>query len=96
MPAYVIAQLTVTDIDGFEAYRKAAAPIIAAHGGRFLVNGGAVSGIEGEPARPRAMILEFPDKATAEGFYNSPEYQAILPMRQNNADGSVMIVEGGV
>jgi uncharacterized protein (DUF1330 family) len=96
MPAYVIAQLTVTDIEGFEAYRKAALPIVAAHGGRFLVSGGKVSSIEGDPARPRAVILEFANKTAAEGFYNSPEYQAILPMRQNNAIGSVMIVEGGV
>lgn len=96
MTAYVIAQLTVTDPEGFEAYRAAVSPIIEAHGGRYLVRGGAVSNLEGEPGRPRIIVLEFPDKATAEGFYNSPEYQKILPLRQNTATGSVIIVEGGV
>jgi len=96
MPAYVIAQLTVTDLDGFEAYRRAVSPIIEAYGGRFLVRGGEVSSIEGDPGRPRMLVLEFADKAAAEKFYNSPEYQAILPLRQNHATGSVIIVEGGV
>ena len=96
MPAYVIAQLTVTDLDGFEAYRQAVPPVIEAHGGRYLVRGGEVSKLEGDPGRPRIIVLEFPDKAAAENFYNSPEYQKILPMRLNTATGSVIIVEGGV
>lgn len=96
MTAYVIAQLTVTDPEGFEAYRVAVPAVIEAHGGRFLVRGGAVSNLEGEPGRPSIIVLEFPDKAAAESFYNSPAYQAILPLRLNTATGSVIIVEGGV
>ena len=34
MPAYVIAQLAVTDPAGFEAYRKAAGPVVKACAGR--------------------------------------------------------------
>lgn len=96
MAAYVIAQLTVTDPAGFEAYRQAVPPIIAAHGGRYLVRGGAVARLEGAPVGPRIIVLEFPDKAAAEAFYNSPEYQEILPLRLNTASGSVLIVEGTV
>jgi uncharacterized protein (DUF1330 family) len=96
MTAYVIAQLTVTDPEGFEAYRAAVPEVIKAHGGRYLVRGGAISNLEGELERPRVIVLEFPDKAAAEAFYNSPEYQAILPLRLNAATGSVTIVEGGV
>jgi uncharacterized protein (DUF1330 family) len=96
MPAYVIAHLTVTDPEGFENYRKAVPPIIEAHGGRFLVNGGEAVTLEGDLSRPRMIVLEFPDKAAAERFYNSPEYQAILPLRLKTAEGSVRVVEGGV
>ena len=80
----------------FEAYLQAVPPVIEAHGGRCLVTGGAVSSLEGDPGRPRVIVLEFPDKATAVEFYNSPEYQTILPLRQNTASGSLIIVEGGV
>lgn len=96
MPAYVIAQLTVIDPEGFEAYRRAVRPVVEAHGGRILVQGGEVSQLEGEAGRPRVIVLEFADKAAAEGFYNSPEYQEILPMQLNTATGSVVVVEGGV
>ena len=96
MTAYVIAQLTVTDPEGFEAYRQAAHPVVAAYGGRFLVRGGTISALEGDPGRPSVIVLEFPDKAAAERFYNSPEYRAILPMRLSTATGSVIVVEGGV
>lgn len=96
MAAYMIAQLTVTDPDGFEAYRQAVPPVIAAHGGRYLARGGAVTTLEGAPVGPRIIVLEFPDRAAAESFYNSPEYQEILPLRLNTASGSVVIVEGTV
>ena len=96
MTAYVIAQLTVTDPEGFEAYRRAAQPVVEAHGGRFLVRGSTVSGLEGDLDRPQMLLIEFPDKAAAEGFYNSPEYQAIMPLRQHHSTGTVMVVEGGV
>lgn len=96
MPTYVIAQFNVTDCDGFEAYREAAPPIVEAYGGRFLVRGGAIASIEGETDRPRMIVLEFPDRNAAERFYNSPEYQAIMPLRRNHTEGTVSIVEGGV
>jgi len=96
MTAYVIAQLTIIDPEGFEAYRQAVPPVIAAHGGRYLVRGGAISSLEGDLGTPRIIVLEFPDKAAAEAFYNSPEYQEILPLRLNTATGSVVIVEGSV
>jgi len=96
MTAYVIAQLTVTDPEGFEAYRQAAQPVVEAYGGRFLVRGGTLSALEGDTGRPSVIVLEFPDKAAAERFYNSPEYRAILPMRLNASSGTVIVVEGGV
>lgn len=96
MPAYVIAQLTVTDPEGFEKYRQAVVPIVDAYGGRFLVRGADIASLEGVPQSPQMILLEFPDKAAAEHFYNSREYQEIMPLRQNHSTGTVMVVEGGV
>lgn len=94
MAAYIIAHLDVTDPEAFEAYRAAVPAIVAAHGGRYLVRGGAVDTLEGDWTIPRLIILEFPDKAAAEGFYRSPEYQEILPLRLENAEGTAVIAEG--
>jgi len=94
MAAYLIAQLTITDPAAFEAYRQAVPPVIAAHGGRYLVRGGAMTRLEGEPGGPRIVVLVFDDTAAAERFYNSAEYQKILPLRLRGASGSVVVIEG--
>lgn len=94
MTAYLIAQLTVTDPAGFEAYREAVPPVIAAHGGRYLARGGTMTRLEGEPGGQRIVVLEFADRTAAERFYHSTDYQKILPMRLRSATGSVVIVEG--
>lgn len=96
MTAYLIAQLTVTDPEGFEAYRQVVPPIIEAHGGRYLARGGALSTLEGEPGGARIIVLEFADRTAAEAFYESPAYQEILPLRLKAAGGSVVIVDGCV
>jgi uncharacterized protein (DUF1330 family) len=40
------------------------------------------------------VIVEFPDVDAAKAWYESPAYQAILPLRTRNIDGSTLIVEG--
>ena len=50
MPAYLIANIEVTDPAGFERYRAAVPSVIAAHGGRYLVRGGEKHPVEGAAA----------------------------------------------
>lgn len=94
MAAYIVAHLEVTNPEAFEAYRAAVPAVVAAHGGRYLMRGGAVEVLEGDWTIPRLIVLEFPDKAAAESFYHSPDYQKILPLRLENAEGAVVIAEG--
>ena len=42
----------------------------------------------------RTVVIEFPDLATARAWYNSPEYQAILPFRLVASQGDAILVEG--
>ena len=43
---------------------------------------------------PGAVVLmEFPDMETAKRWYNSPEYQQILPLRTDNAIGDLVLVD---
>ena len=60
MPAYVIADVTVTDPATMEEYRKQVPATIAKYGGRYLVRGGAHQTLEGEWKPSRLVILEFP------------------------------------
>jgi len=65
MKGYVIANVSVEDVAGYEGYRSQTAAIIARYGGRFLVRGGAIEVKEGEPGIARLVILEFPSVEAA-------------------------------
>lgn len=94
MAGYLIAHLDVHDAEGFERYRAAVPEAMRRFGGRYLVRGGRVEALEGEWTVPRLVILEFDSVDRAREFYRSAEYQAILPLRQAAADGTVVIAEG--
>ena len=94
MTAYLIANVDVHDPDAYQDYRSRTGAIVERHGGRFIVRGGDVHHLEGEPWTKRLVIIQFPDLASAQGFYDSPEYQEIIPLRTRVSDGALLIVEG--
>jgi uncharacterized protein (DUF1330 family) len=67
---------------------------IVKHGGRFLVRGGAAKLIEVSPEPKIVVIVEFPDAGAFDRWYNSPEYQKILPHRLQNSTARFLTVEG--
>ena len=94
MPAYVIAEVEVTNPAGYEPYRALAGSSVAQYGGRFIARGGTAELVEGSPEPQRVVIIEFADAAAARRWYNSPEYQAALPIRQANSRARALIVDG--
>lgn len=92
--AYTVAEISVDDPDAYKAYVSAVGPIVEAFGGVYIVRAGATVPKEGAPPAGRIVIIEFPTMAAALAFYDSPEYQAILPLRLNAATSRAFIVEG--
>jgi uncharacterized protein (DUF1330 family) len=94
MPAYAIAHLRTPQInDEVLEYIERIQGTLDPFGGRFLVHGAEVDVKEG-PWPGTIVIIEFPDMGAAQAWYDSDAYQAILPLRTNNIDGSAVIVEG--
>ncbi len=94
MPAYLIANIQVTDAEAFERYRAAVPPVIAAFGGRYLVRGGAVHALEGAMDLARLVILEFPSLQAARDFYDSAAYRPLLDLRLASTRSEAVLVEG--
>lgn len=94
MAAYLHADIRITDPVAYETYRQRVPALIAAHGGRYLVRGGAVEVLEGDRTPGRQVILEFPDMAHLKAFYTSPEYALLIAIRQGASVGSVVAIEG--
>jgi uncharacterized protein (DUF1330 family) len=93
MAAYVIAQMTVHDVDMYYDYAAELAPTVAPFGGKLLAANDAEVR-EGSLPYLRTVIGEFADLATARAWYESEAYQAIASLRQNATEGVLYIVEG--
>jgi uncharacterized protein (DUF1330 family) len=96
MKAFVVAAETPNDEAMFSEYRKAVPATLEAFGGKFIVRGGNLKLLEGEWPHPRLVIIEFPSREAAEGWYGSPEYQKIIGLRLSSSVGNLIIVEGQV
>ena len=94
MAAYVIVDMRVTDPERIKDYRAKVGDTLKAHGGRPNNAGGAIEVMEGDWTPSRLFVLEFAEGDAARAWYNSPEYQEILPIRFEAADDNFLIVEG--
>ena len=94
MPAYIIADVTVTDPATMEEYRKLVPPTLAKYGGRFVVRGGAHQTVEGDWKPNRLVILEFPSLEQAKRWYDSEEYRAPKAMRLRAGRTNLVLVDG--
>src|SRR5829696_8230187 len=74
------------------AYLEQVEATTAPYGGKWLVLDAQVRVVEG--AWPGSVVLiEFPDMAKAKEWYDSPEYQDILPLRTNNTINDLILVD---
>ena len=94
MSAYVIYQGEVTDPERYDAYKVEAARTIAEAGGTYLVRGGEIEVLEGDPPAGRTVVLEFPTMQAALDWYHGPAYSAVRPMREGASRAHMYVVEG--
>jgi uncharacterized protein (DUF1330 family) len=94
MAAYVILEIETTDPATMAAYREAAPPSVAVHGGRYLVRGGAVQSLEGGWNPERIVVLEFDNVERAKAWWNSAEYREPRLLRRAAGKTKMIIVQG--
>ena len=94
MKAYAIGILDSVEMGPpITLYLERIDATLAPFGGRFLIHGGDRKVLEGTWTRD-LIVIEFPDLGSASAWYASPAYQAILPLRRQNAAGVVLLMEG--
>ncbi len=94
MAAYVIYQGEVLDPQRYEVYKLKAAESIETAGGRYLVRGGEVEVLEGDAPAGRTVVVEFPDRETATGWYRGQMYTEARKLREGAATARMYVVEG--
>ena len=95
MPAYMIVTARVSDRDAFIAgYGKAAGALVERFGGKYILRGPGAQLLEGDFGDGASMVIsEWPDKAAALAFWNSPEYAEAKKLRAEIADCQVLLIE---
>jgi len=94
MSAFIVATVSINDPETYKKYTAKTPALIAKHGGKFIARGGDVETLEGEVFNDRMVIIEFPSKQALQDWYNDPEYQEALLIRQSASHGRVLAVEG--
>ena len=93
-PGYVIAEVDVHDAATFAKYGAKVPDTLKPFNGHYLVRGGKIEGVEGTAPKDRFVVIAFDSAEKARAWENSPEYEAIKPIRHSSATSRVFIVEG--
>jgi uncharacterized protein (DUF1330 family) len=95
MAAYAIGRLEMRDPSWLQEYGPKTLALVAKHGGKYLVRGGAMERLEGTGQLPSVIVvLEFPSMAQAKAWYHDPEYAPLIKLRQAGSDLDFILVEG--
>jgi uncharacterized protein (DUF1330 family) len=94
-PAYVVAEIDVTNVDPYDKeYVPPAAKAIADGGGRYIVRGGETAAYYGEPPKSRIAIMAFESMEKARAAFNSSAYKEAKKVGDKYAKFRVYAVEG--
>ncbi len=94
MPAFVIVEIEVRDLEAYDNYRRLVPTSIEAYGGRFIARGGATESLEGDWVPERIVVLEFPSLERARQWWASPEYRDAKAIRMRAARTRMIAIEG--
>jgi uncharacterized protein (DUF1330 family) len=100
-PAYIIAEVEAdpakqANLVDAKRYAEEAPKSLAAFQARYLVRGGNVQALEGDAPKGYIVVIAFDSVEQARGWYNSPAYEAIKPIRQNTTKSRLLLAEGVV
>src|SRR4029450_5259780 len=94
MSVYVIAQGKIENRGLLDQYGAKVGSTIKSHQGRVVAYDEEPEVVEGSIDRPRTVILEFPSMTAFHAWYDSPEYQEILPLRLKSPPCTLVVVTG--
>jgi uncharacterized protein (DUF1330 family) len=96
MTAYCIGQIRVKDDAAWEAYRSQVGATIAQYGGEVMFRGaiaGVFSAFSGKADHHNVVALKFADMAAAKRWHDSAEYQALIALRDQGAEVSLLLYQ---
>lgn len=93
MGTFMIFHSNVKDSKKFQGYAQSVPNTLKPFGGELMAKGKAMKVLSGSHDHQNVGILKFPDSANANGWYESQEYQDLIPSRDEAADMTIISYE---
>lgn len=94
MAAFLVSRIIVRDPAKFQEYAKVAGATFAAHGGKLALRGVSAKALIGDIESHVTGIVEFPNLAAIDAWFNSPEYQVHAELRDAIGEAEFIAYEG--
>jgi len=91
--AYIIGHITVKDTEKWLEYRNQVPATLTPWNGELVFRGALSSVLAGNHAHKDTVVIRFPDLSALNAWHASPQYQALLPLRQAAADIDLLAYE---
>jgi uncharacterized protein (DUF1330 family) len=91
--ACVIGHIAIKDADKWIEYRNQVPATLAPWGAELLLRGKLADVFSGTHTQTDTVVIRFPDLAAARAWHASAAYQALIPLRQQAADVTLLLFD---
>lgn len=93
MTAYAIGQITIKEPVKWQEYRSQLPETLTSWGGELVLRGTRAKALAGHQRHTDTVVIRFPDLESVVNWYDSPAYQALIPLREEAADVDLISYE---
>jgi len=86
MPAYLVGTIRVTEPAAWQQYVERVGPTFGPYAGRVLLRAAKAAELARGAHGERIVVAEFPDLDALQRWHESPEYQALVALREAGAE----------
>lgn len=90
MTVFFVATATLKDPQKFQEYAQKAGETLAPHHGELVLRGKKQDVLAGQADHQTVGIIKFPNQDALKAWFNSDAYQAIMPLRNEAADMTIV------
>ena len=94
MATYFVGNIQIHDREGYGGYEAGFMEVFQNFRGKLLAVDENQKVIEGDWPYNRTVLLEFPDKADMQAWYNSPEYKDLVKHRYASSTAEIALIKG--
>jgi uncharacterized protein (DUF1330 family) len=91
---HVVGHITVLDVEKWAEYRRRVPATLKPWGAELVFRGTQVAALAGELPHSDIVVIRFPSFTAVNGWYTSPAYQALIPLREAAAEVALVIYGG--